>query len=335
MNEKKLTMGVLLPHTKLYGGVKRFLELGNEFVKLGHQFIVFTPDGEAPEWFEYNGKMATFEELKEQKLDALFTTTVKYMDIVLASNARHKIFYHVRKTEKIKHIVNCVDAEIYACSGNVYELDSRRYPSKHIEKAFGGVNVGNYKPVDSYAQKKDNPFIVMAYGRLAEKVKGTKYVVRACERLYKKGYNIKLLLYDTPTGEKGRRLIDEFSCKCPFEFVVGHPFNRNAELFGRANVFVSAENPRYSGWNNTVAEAMACALPIVATEAGTYDLLSNGETGLLAQRRSKDIAKKIAELYNDVSLREKLGKEAYKHIKTFDWRCLAAEIENKVIDKDE
>ena len=39
-----MNLGVLLPHTKLYGGVKRFLELGNIFVTKGHRFIVFTPD---------------------------------------------------------------------------------------------------------------------------------------------------------------------------------------------------------------------------------------------------------------------------------------------------
>lgn len=44
-----MILGVLLPHTKLYGGVKRFLELGNIFVEQGHRFIVFTPDGKGPD----------------------------------------------------------------------------------------------------------------------------------------------------------------------------------------------------------------------------------------------------------------------------------------------
>ena len=34
-------LGVILPHTKLYGGVKRFLELGNIFIELGHTFTVY------------------------------------------------------------------------------------------------------------------------------------------------------------------------------------------------------------------------------------------------------------------------------------------------------
>ncbi len=43
---KKLRIGALLPHVKLYGGIKRFFELGNQFVDLGHDFTAFTTEGE-------------------------------------------------------------------------------------------------------------------------------------------------------------------------------------------------------------------------------------------------------------------------------------------------
>lgn len=42
--ERKLTMAAILPHTKLFGGVKRFLELGSVFESHGHRFLVFTPE---------------------------------------------------------------------------------------------------------------------------------------------------------------------------------------------------------------------------------------------------------------------------------------------------
>ena len=66
-----MILGVLLPHTKLYGGVKRFLELGNIFVDKGHRFIAFTPDGNGPDWFDFKGEMATFSEIGNVQLDAL------------------------------------------------------------------------------------------------------------------------------------------------------------------------------------------------------------------------------------------------------------------------
>ena len=95
-----MTLGVLLPHTKLYGGVKRFLELGNIFVDKGHRFIVFTPDGQAPTWFSFKGEMSTFDAVASTPLDALWTTTVKFMSMVLdilpCEKERQREAYHAQ-----------------------------------------------------------------------------------------------------------------------------------------------------------------------------------------------------------------------------------------------
>lgn len=326
MSGQQLRLGVLLPHTKLYGGVKRFLELGNRFVELNHEFTVYTPDGEPPAWFDFHGRMATFDQLDGAVADALFTTTVRFVPMMHRAAVRHKVFYHVRKSEKVKALMRDPEIDIMACSGNVYEYDLMRYRRQAV-KGFGGVTLANYPPRRDYAVKEEEPFVVMAYGRLAEKVKGTRYVVGACERLYARGHNVRLLLYDTPTTPKGERLLADFHCRCPYEFVVGHPVERNGELFARADCFVSAENPRYSGWNNTVAEAMASGLPVVSTSAGTADLLLDGHTGLLVKRRKGAIAKAILQLKDDGELRRRLGTSARDHVARFDWMQLARSLE--------
>lgn len=87
-----MKLGVLLPHTKLYGGVKRFLELGNIFVEKGHEFYVFTPDGAPPEWFDFKGNVTRFGNLQKDFVDVLWTTTPEYVPMMLASSAKHKIF---------------------------------------------------------------------------------------------------------------------------------------------------------------------------------------------------------------------------------------------------
>jgi len=317
-----MRFAAILPHTKLYGGVKRFLELGNIFVDKGHEFTIYTPDGEGPTWFDYRGKMAKTDTIPGAELDAIWTTTVRYVELMKQTRARHKVFYHVRKTEKIAPLVKDPDIEIYSCSTNVYEYDLEKYRCETF-KAAGGVTVADYKPRTDYSRDESRPFVVMAYGRLAERVKGTKYVVHACEKLYRKGLNIKLLLFDTPTSGKGEMRIRNFVCSCPFEFVVGHPFHRNSELFARADCFVSAENPKYSGWNNTVAEAMACGLPVISTIAGTRDLISDGVTGIISARWRFCFEKHIRHLYGDERLRRSLGEAARAHIGAFDWECLA------------
>ena len=320
-----MRLGVLLPHTKLYGGVKRFLELGNVFVEKGHDFCVYTPDGTPPDWFHYNGRMGTFEQAATDELDALWTTTTSYVPMMVDTHARHKIFYHVRIKENLRDIVRHPDVEIFACSTNVYEHDLRRYHRQPF-LAVGGVTMANYQAKSSYATKDGQPFVVMGYGRIAERVKGTKYVVKACERLYRKGYNIRLLLFDTALSADWQQKLDEFTCKCPFDFVKNHPFERNSELFNRADCFVSAENPRYSGWNNTVAEAMACGLPVISTCAGTKDLLEDGVNGIRSARWVCCFQKHIARLYHDEQLRQRLGTAARQHVQQYDWQLLADRI---------
>ena len=112
MELRQMRLGVLLPHTKLYGGVKRFLELGNIFVEKGHEFYVFTPDGAAPDWFSFKGKMATFADVQNMELDALWTTTPSDLPLLLQSQARHKIFYHVRIKEHLTEILKHPEIEL-------------------------------------------------------------------------------------------------------------------------------------------------------------------------------------------------------------------------------
>lgn len=319
-----MNLGVILPHTKLYGGVKRFLELGNIFIEMGHRFTVYTIEGLPPTWYNFKGEVKTFEALTTNDIDVLFTTEVKFIDQLLGANAKHRVIYHVRMTEKMRPFIKSGKVEVFACSSNIFDNDKRKYGIEPFP-AFGGINTANYTPKTSY-EVKDRPFIVLAYGRLVERVKGTKYVVKACERLYKKGYNIKLLLFDTATSEKHKAKIDAFTTTVPYEFIQNHPFERNSELFNRADLFVAAEAPHHAGWSNTVCEAMACALPVVATVAGTKDFLIDEVTGLRTQRYTFLYTRKIRRMIEDEALRQRLGQAARKQVEKFDWHLLAAKI---------
>ena len=77
---QRLTLGVILPHTKIFGGVKRFFEIGNILVGKGHRFIIFTPEGKAPDWFPFDGEIAVLMTLSDYSFDAIFITEPKYLD---------------------------------------------------------------------------------------------------------------------------------------------------------------------------------------------------------------------------------------------------------------
>ncbi len=315
-----LRIGTILPHTKLYGGVKRFLELGNIFFEKGHRPIIFTPDGLKPTWFNYKGDVVNFEHLPLQKLDAIFFTEPEFLPQALSSPAFRKIFYFINPKESLRSFKKHCEIEIFANSFGLVNIAKKRFGYDAFP-AFGGINLKNHNPKPNNDRDTDSPFVVMAYGRLARGVKGTKYVVRACKRLVRRGYKVELLLFDTPVTEKMLKRNSEFKTSIPYTFIQNHPVDKNQDLYHKADVFVAAEGK--AGWSNTAAEAMACGIPVIGTTAGTGNFLFHNETGLVVSQNSRQIANAIEQLINNESLREQLAHNGRKKIEEFDWEILA------------
>jgi glycosyltransferase involved in cell wall biosynthesis len=314
-------LGAILPHVKVFGGVKRFLELGNIFENRGIRFIIFTDNIGETDWFDFNGRFDTIKNISNYSLDGLFITEPIFLPYLLNSGAKHKIFYHVIESPILRRVLKYKDIRIFANSSNIYEFIKRRY-SYTAFKAYGAVNIEKFWPGEQEEDPK--PFVVMAYGRLSRKRKGTHLVVKACEKLCRKGYDIKLLLFDTPVDHESVVAIENFSCKVPFEFIRNHPIRENVSLFHRADVFVSAE--RKAGWSNTTAEAMASGIPVISTVSGTRDFLIDGETGLTTWRHSYFIAKNIRKLVENKELRAHLALNGRKKIEEFSWEKLGERI---------
>lgn len=317
-----MKLGAVLPCTLLYGGVKRFMELGNIFIELGHEFTVYSPDGRQPDWFPFKGKVKQLEALRTDQIDVLFFTEYHFIEDVQASQAKRKIFYHVSNDKQIKKVAKAKNIETIACSTNIYEFD-RKYGLNSF-KAIGGVDLANFTAKTDYSLPVGRPIHILAYGRLAMSSKGTKFIVKACEKLYKQGINVKLLLFDTIVTDKGRKRFQAFTAKVPYEFILNQPIEKNGEIFNRADIFVAAEGQ--AGWSNTVAEAMASGLPVVATTAGTKDLLLDGQTGLVCWRNSFSIRRNMKKLINDENLRATLGRNGRANVENFDWRQLAQKL---------
>jgi glycosyltransferase involved in cell wall biosynthesis len=165
----------------------------------------------------------------------------------------------------------------------------------------------------------------MAYGRLTERRKGTSFVVAACERLHRRYPNLQLLLFDSPVNEGMQKSAEDFRTSVPFDFVLNRPIEKNAELFHRADVFVGAE--RKTGWANTVAEAMASGVPVIATRSGTMDMIVDNETGTLVRRPVRSIEKAIERVMTSSDeFRVRLAENGRRHIEQYDWQRLAERI---------
>lgn len=326
--EKKLTFGVILPHTKIFGGVKRFFEIGNILILKGHHFMVFTPDGQPPGWFDFKGSVLKLERISAYSFDALFTTEPDFIGELDKANTQLRIFYAVLQRRYIKQVTSRKDLIVFANSGSLYRyLGGEK--KENVFKCIGGIDTKKFEFRRREPRTPGAPFVVLVYGRFYRRKKGTSLVVKACEALYKDGYNLKLLLFDTPVDDEARKKVQKFTCALPFQFFVDFPVEKVAELYHQSDLFVSAE--RNAGWSNTCAEAMACGVPVIATTSGTEDFLIHGQTGLVTWRHPWFIKRAIKKIYHDNDLRSTVAVNARQKIEGFSWENLAEVIETVIL----
>ncbi|MBN1165265.1 MAG: glycosyltransferase family 4 protein [Candidatus Krumholzibacteriota bacterium] len=327
-----MIIGAILPHLLLFGGVRRYLELGNQFVGRGHEFIIYTPAGRTCEWQKFDGRIATLDDLDNSFLDVIITGSPEYTGYLENSAARLKIFYlQLEDLAREREIVNSGKYRVMVNSSGLLSRVRERYGREPLP-GIGGINPRLFHPLDGEDEAAagsgrgaETPFRIMCYGRLSRPRKGTRFVIQAARWMYNHGFDVELDLFDSRVSERDdpRR---GFAPGLPFRYYLDLPQDRMAAMYGAASVFVSVE--RRAGWANTAAEAAACGLPLVCTGSGTTDFAIPDRSALvLRTRNSYGIRKALIKLYRDPALAARLGGEARKRILDFTWEKVAGRME--------
>jgi len=63
-----MKIGAVLPHLLKFGGVRRFIEVGNEFVSRGHDYTVYTDHRHAcrPDWIDFTGRIDVWTDVEDE-----------------------------------------------------------------------------------------------------------------------------------------------------------------------------------------------------------------------------------------------------------------------------
>ena len=320
-----MKIAALLPHVEIYGGVRRYLEIGNALARRGHRFVLHHPTGEKPGWLEFLGETKTFSGLGEESFDIGLCSEYSILPQFDRLNSRAKFFYFVLEGHKKEKETAQREFHFLGNSEGICRRIERRYGVSCL-RAPGGVNPEIFHPLERGEKRSPGEFRVLSYGRIYKRRKGILHVIRAAERLGGRYPGLRLIFFDSRVG--GNRLDPRslIRTRIPCDFFLDLPQSRMSWLFSQADVFVSSE--RRAGWANTAAEAMACRVPVVCTPSGTRDFAFPGRTALVVPFPSAYLlSRRIDRLIKDPELCHRLAQAGYEKIREFTWEALAVRLE--------
>jgi len=183
-----------------------------------------------------------------------------------------------------------------------------------------GIDAKIFSPAKKLVQKKQ----IVCSSRLGKR-KGIEYLIKAMPRVLKTLPETKLVLIGE--GVEKDELVNltkqlGLNRQIIFKGQVEH--KKLPLIYHQSSLFVS---PSLSeSLSNSLLEALAAGLPVVATKVGGNPELVNTKNGLLVPpANSQRLAKAIIKLLTQPALRKKLGQASRQTVKQHTWSKTAKE----------
>ncbi|UCG52104.1 MAG: glycosyltransferase family 4 protein [Candidatus Latescibacterota bacterium] len=307
------------PHLEIYGGIRRVLELSNRLTRLGEHVTIYHPSGEPCRWMENLAATRPTSQLLQDEYDALIFNEPTDYRLARKARARLRVFYILclNERERLKRfsiklfwpkkgrlmalkraiqlpflkIVNATWMQAYL----------RDELGVETELLIGGINRVVFHPVE--VPRERGKFRILCSGDPREP-KGVETIRQAVAKVQTRYPGVELFTYH------GK----------------GIPQDKMAETYSSADLFVDAQ--WYGGWNNPVADAMACGVPVVCTDIGAVtDFAFHEQTAILVRVGDADgMAAAIERMIENPSLRERVRRNGLNRITRFDWDRSATQL---------
>jgi glycosyltransferase involved in cell wall biosynthesis len=335
-----LTIGYILPHHNLTGGVKMLLEQMRHLHNKGHKIIAFyRGDSGAkvlPDWVNLN--------IEKEILVPLGESYLSYMDecdIGIAgwleqlpelANARIPIVYWEQGNEWIfgeklppeyrSYLQQCYSQPFsLAC---VSPIVSKAIEARYKRKSWvipNGIDVDFYYPA---APLKENEILLVGNPHLL--FKGFDIAIRTLFRVWKLGYQFKVKwICQVPPQ------LDDVPFPFPIKYIVSPTQAELAEMYRESDIFLFTS--WYEGFGMPPLEAMASGVPVVSIRCGGVDVyMKDGEYALLADPGDvKGLAEGIIRLLDDPEERQRLSENGRATAMKFKFSSIIKELEQYLI----
>jgi glycosyltransferase involved in cell wall biosynthesis len=245
-----------------------------------------------------------------------------------------KLFYCVvEKLKDEKKILTNPQWTILANSTGIQRRIRKKYGVQALP-VIGGLDTRVFRPRPEL-RPTDGPLRILGYGRVSRRAKGVPLVVKAVEGFAKDvgpRRPVQLVLFDDIGSGNEEDPRARIHSRLPIDYQLNLSQTELAELYASCHLFVSAE--RKAGWSNTVAEAMACGLPVVCTRSGTLDMALHRKTAWTVRWRHPWFLKRgIRALFEDEIMAQDLQQAAQQHVQQFAWPHVVDQLEAVVLSR--
>lgn len=206
--------------------------------------------------------------------------------------------------------------KVVANSEGLTELALAACPGQEISVICNGVDLEDFCPCNTNSKRASGKVKLISVGRLIER-KGYRYLIEALKNIN----NVELILI----GEgnlKGEleELAREHQVQVKFLGNVSH--DRIPEHLRMADLLVLPS--LNEGMSNALLEAMACGLPVIATDTGGSRELIKGNGFIIKKGDIPDLTKAIEKFIKNPELLGAMGKISRQLAETMSWEEVAA-----------
>ena len=230
----------------------------------------------------------------------------------------------------IKLLVNKSSKTITISTGSLKTCLESGLKKDKFEIIPFGVDTRFFQPENLLKDKEI--FQILSIGYLIER-KGFEYLITAVEEVLKVHNNVKLKIVGSgPLEVRIKKLIKELGLEETIEIIGNVSDEKLLEIYNLSDLFVLPSivdsQGNTEGLGVVLLEAMACKLPVIASNIGGIpDIIHDGETGLLVpEKDSMEISLSIIKLIENEDLRELIALKGYNMVKEhFIWEKIAKE----------
>jgi glycosyltransferase involved in cell wall biosynthesis len=240
--------------------------------------------------------------------------------VIMVSRGWTSTTWKVRLYEKLdRFVLRCADRVVCVSEGQARRVRRAGVRDARVRTICNAIDMDRFANVDPEAGMRlralfPGPMrhVVMAVGRLSPE-KGFDQLVKAAEIVCRQRHDVGFaLIGDGPLAEPLRAQIA--CCGLAHRFVLAGFRDDVDQLLPHAACLVQSSHTE--GMPNVVLEAMAAAIPVVATAVGgTPELVVDGETGwLVSPADPVTMATRIQMVLSDSIERASLGVSGRKRV---------------------